>query len=398
MSEIFKRKVLNKIEPFLNTNDILLFYGARQVGKTTLMRYIQQQWFAHNSVFFDLEKASNLEIANKDPDLFVDYLKVYYGWDMKSKLVVFIDEIQYLSRPTKFLKYLYDNYKNLKLIVSWSSSLEIRGKLEDSLVGRLIKFEIYPLDFEEFLIFNKKDNLAAIIWKEVKFESINQELKFRYELYIKYGWYPKVVLAQGENIKKIYLLQIVQTYIQKDIKDIGKIRQIEKFNKFLIVLAWNVGGLVNMSELANTVDVSIPTLEDRLLILQNTFVIKFVKPFANNPKKEISKMPKLYFVDTGLKNAILDNWMIDGNSFENSFFQHILASGKAQKINFWRTKDKKEIDFILDGKPYEVKLHYNGKKLSALDLFEKLYGTKWAVISFQKKLNPKYEVLYPWEV
>ena len=163
MSEIFKRKILDKIEPFLSTRDILLFYGARQVGKTTLMKYIQQHWFAHNSVFFDLEKPSNLEIADKDPDLFVDYLKVYNGWDMKSNLVVFVDEIQYLSRPTKFLKYLYDHYENLKLIVSGSSSLEIRGKLEDSLVGRLVKFEIYPLDFEEFLIFNQKNNLAALL-------------------------------------------------------------------------------------------------------------------------------------------------------------------------------------------------------------------------------------------
>ena len=139
---MFDRIVLKKILPFLATNDILLFYGARQVGKTTLMRLIQQKHITEQSLFFDLENPDYLDLLDKSPELFVAYLKSYHAWIENRRIVVFIDEIQYLTNPTNFLKYIYDNYPNIKLIVSGSSTLEIRGKLKDSLVGRLMKFEI----------------------------------------------------------------------------------------------------------------------------------------------------------------------------------------------------------------------------------------------------------------
>ena len=141
---MIERGIITKIKPFLETNDILLFYGARQVGKTTLMKIIQERHLTKKSFFFDLENKAYLELCNQNPDIFLKYLESYFGWDGQEEIVLFIDEIQYLDSPTNFLKYLYDNYPMLKLIVSGSSTLEIRGKLGDSLVGRLIKFEIFP--------------------------------------------------------------------------------------------------------------------------------------------------------------------------------------------------------------------------------------------------------------
>ena len=120
------RKILSKINVFLETNDILLFYGARQVGKTSLMKIIQSDYIKTKSYFFDLENPDYLDLLNKNPDLFIKYLKSYHAWQESEKIVVFIDEIQYLANPTNFLKYLYDNYANIKLIVSGSSTLEIR--------------------------------------------------------------------------------------------------------------------------------------------------------------------------------------------------------------------------------------------------------------------------------
>lgn len=131
---MFERKILERIRPFLDTNDILLFYGARQVGKTSLMKIIQADYTQTKSHFFDLENTEYLDLLNKNPDIFIEYLKSYHSWDGKEKLVVFIDEVQYLSNPTNFLKYIYDNFNSIKLMVSGSSTLEIRGKLKDSLV------------------------------------------------------------------------------------------------------------------------------------------------------------------------------------------------------------------------------------------------------------------------
>ena len=126
---MLKRKVLEKIRIFLETDDILLFYGARQVGKTSLMRIIQDEYTQVKSYFFDLENPEYLNLLDKNPELFIEYLKSYYAWQESEKITVFIDEVQYLANPTNFLKYIHDNYSSIKLIVSGSSTLEIRGKL-----------------------------------------------------------------------------------------------------------------------------------------------------------------------------------------------------------------------------------------------------------------------------
>ncbi len=335
---------------------------------------------------------------NKDPDIFIKYLKSYYSWEENKKIIIFIDEIQYLKNPKSFLKYIYDNYKNIKFIVSGSSTLEIRWKLKDSLVGRMIKFDIYPLSFEEFLIFNNKENLANLIWKKIDLEIINEELKFYYEMFFKFWSYPKIVLSNNEIVKKEYLKQIYNTYIQKDIKDIWKIREIEKFNKLLRVLANNSGKLFNISEISNTINVTVKTLNEWIFLLENTFVIKIITPFSTNLKGEIKKMPKIFFIDNWIKNFIENNYDLQWDSFENSFFNYINNAYKAEKINFYRTQDKKEIDFILDGNPYELKLNYNGKKLIALNYFKEKYNKKWNIVTLNKKQNPEYNILYPWEV
>jgi uncharacterized protein len=395
---MFDRIVLKKIKPFLSTHDILLFYGARQVGKTTLMKLIQQKYIEGRSLFLDLENPGYLDLLDKNPELFIAWLKSYHAWTENQRIVIFIDEIQYLSNPTNLLKYIYDNYLNIKLIVSGSSTLEIRGKLKDSLVGRLMKFEIYPLSFEEFLRFKGKDNLANIIGKPVEFEMVNNELRFYYEEFTMYGSYPKVVLANDAELKKAYLKQIHESYIQKDIKDIGKIREVEKFNRMVRILAGQTGKLLNITELSRTAGVTINTLNEWLFLLENTFVVKLIRPFSGNIRNELSKMPKLYFIDSGLKNSIENSFEMSGNSFENSFFAYINHGYKSEKLNFYRTQDKKEIDFIIDGVPFELKIAYHGSKLTALDFFKENYHQKGNVVTLHKQVNDSYHVRYPWEI
>lgn len=392
------RQVLDKIAPFIKTNDILLFYGARQVGKTTLMKIIQEKYIETDSAFFDLENPDYLKLINQGPELFINYLKSYYAWHKDKKITIFIDEVQYLNNPTNILKYIYDNYPNIKLIVSGSSTLEIRNKLMDSLVGRILKFEIFPLSFYEFLVFKNKENLAILTGKNTDIELINKEIKFFYEEFMLFGAYPKVVLAKNIEIKKTYLNQIYNTYIQKDIKDIGKIREVEKFNKFVKFLASQSGNLLNISELSRTIGVAINTVNDWLLLLENTFVIKLITPYYSNIRNELTKMPKLYFIDTGLQNIIINSFDKNGSLFENSFFSYINNAYKADKLNFYRTQDQKEIDFIIDGNPYEIKLSYSGKRLTALENFQKHYNKEGKIVCLNKNSNEAYKQYFPWEI
>lgn len=391
---MFERQVLTQITPFLSTHDIVLLYGARQVGKTTLMKIIQEKYISQPFFSFDLEEEGDLEALNQSPKLFIDYLKTYKARDGKQNIVIFIDEIQYLDNPTSLLKYIYDHYEMIKFIISGSSTLEIRGKLKDSLAGRMMKFEIFPLSFEEFLIFKGKENLANLIGKPVALKSVNDELSFYYKEFLLFGGYPKVVLTDWEEVKKAYLQQLYDTYIQKDIKDIGKIGDIEKFNNLLKLLAEQAGNLVNISELSSIIGINMPTLKERLFLLENTFVIKLIKPFSKNIRWELAKMPKVYFIDNWLRNCCEKKFEITGNGFENSFFAYINNGYKADEIRFYRTKDKQEVDFVLDGKPYELKLKYTGKRLSALGLFQERYGQQGEVVSLEKSEGAKC----PWEV
>lgn len=221
------------------------------------MKYLQTEYFPDNSLFFDLEEEEHLKIfSQKSQEKFIEYLKAFHDRTPDQKMTIFIDEVQYLDNPTGFLKYLHDHYEHLKFIVSGSSTLEIRNKMKDSMVGRLMRFDIFPLSFEEFLVFRGKENLVKFIGAGVALSSVNQsiideDLKMLYEEFITFGAYPKVILSHNILEKKAYLKQIFETYIQKDIKDIGKIREVEHFNTLVKMLAEQAGNLVNITELSN---------------------------------------------------------------------------------------------------------------------------------------------------
>jgi uncharacterized protein len=159
-----------------------------------------------------------------------------------------------------------------------------------------------------------------------------------------------------------------------------------------------VGSLINFSEIANTVNIAVATLNEWIFLLENTFVIRVVRPYSTNLRGELTKMPKIFFIDNGIRNSIIDDFELSGPLLENGFFNQINHARQIQDIRFYRTQDKKEIDFILDTLPYELKLAYNGKNLSALDYFSLKYQKSGTVVTLAKKLNTRYRILYPWEV
>ena len=385
---IYKRRIVDKIIDYLKSKEVIVIYGARQVGKTFLLKYLIKNHLK-NVFYFDLELPNLLELCNQGAESVFKYL-IQKGADEKQRVFLVIDEIQYMEDPSKFLKIMHDNYPNIKLLVSGSSTFEIKKKFKESLVGRTVNFELYPLSFEEFLIFKGKNYKL----NKENTKAVNDELVALAEEYIKFGGYPKIVLEKSEEKKQTYLAQIINTYVRKDIRDIGNIRNISAFNKLVEVIASQSGQLLNALEISNTLKINRETVLEYLDLLENTFMIKRITPFHKNLRSELSKNPKVFFLDTGMMHLL---WLkefpkvILGNTFETFVFLELMKAGK--KINFWRTTNKQEVDFIIKDKElYAIKVKYNFQNLDnrSLKSFSESYKCKTVTIGLKGEKNGKY--------
>jgi predicted AAA+ superfamily ATPase len=406
--KLFKRQVVDEISRYLPTNDIIVLHGARQVGKTSIMYYLQNllQEKGKTTFFIDLEDSRYVSVLIAGPQEFIKLL-AEEGADPalfrknRQKLYVFIDEIQYLAAPSSFLKLVGDHHREIKLIVSGSSSFEIKKKFTDSLAGRTVNFEIYPLSFVEFLTFNRYPFHPSGAYTPKKTE----ELKTLFEKFVLYGGYPKIALTSDKKMKEKYLQQIIDTYVKKDIRDLAEIKETHKFNRLLEALAAQSGQLLNVIELANTCNLAKQTVETYLFLLEQTYIIKLVRPFSKNLRSELSKTPKIFFYDSGLMQML---WLkelpkeILGPVFETGIFAELAKKYGVDKISYWRTIDKKEIDFILRTKsgilPIEVKINLINTRTAALRYFSEKYKTRqFKLVGLRGQAKHNLHA-YPWEL
>lgn len=365
---LYKRQVVDQIIRYLDTGDIIVIHGARQVGKTSILMYLQQQLREQNEqyLYIDLEDSRYVSLLDRGVDEFVNYLRGE-GYDLPDyaqtgkRLFVLIDEIQYLAEPSSFMKLIADHHRYLKLIVSGSSSFEMKSKFKDSLVGRTVNFEIYPLSFREVLTFKGIPFIPEVPPTEIKI----RELQALYLEYVLYGGYPKIVLTPELDRKEKYLQQIIDTYVRKDIRDLAKINDVNRFNRLLEMLASQSGNLLNINELCNSCDLARQTVERYLFLLEQTYILRLVRPFSRNLRTEITKTPKVYFYDTGLMQMLwlkrLQTEMI-GSVFETSLYTELIKQMSVEEVSYWRTADKQEIDFVIRRPqgplPIEVKSHF----------------------------------------
>ncbi len=325
--------------------------------------------------YFNLENPDYLNAFNRHPfDLF------RYLPNLKSKHYVFIDEIQYLKDPSRFLKLLFDEKRQwIKIIASGSSSFYIDARFKDSLAGRKFLFEVYPLDFEEFLEFNEEKGL--IKEAEGGNEHYRKKLKKYWNSYCRFGGYPRVALAgSDEDFKKVMVEEIITSYIKKDIKEAG-IKNDSKYFSLLKIFAQQTGGMVNVSELSNTLNLNINTVNDYLYAMEKSYHLAFVRPFFKNYRKEFTKMPKVYFFDQGPRNFLVNRLEAEderknkGAWLENLFFSEMVKQkGGSGFVKHWRTQDKKEVDFIIEGKrAYEIKANRKKSDFKKYRIFQELY-------------------------
>jgi len=408
--EFIDRKVFHNILRFLGYKEAIIIYGARQVGKTTIMKMIINHLKNNNipeeAIFYlDLEDLDLLQLCEEGIDSIIKYIEARTSY--KKKIYIFIDEIQYLNNPANFIKIMVDNYSDrFKIILSGSSVLGIKSKIKQSLVGRIVTFEVFCLDFEEFLRFKGiKYNLLS-----VEDDKTRKELIKLFKEFVIFGGYPRSTLIHIIEDKKYYLKELVQTYIKKDIKDIGNVGNIMKFNNLLRILASQTGNLLNIDEISSSVKIAKETVYHYLALLEGTYIARRLPPFFRNVRSELTKMPKIYFEDNGILNYLRYNDIIetiDGQAFENCIYTEFQKIAGFNNLKYWRTQAKQEIDFIVEKKgklfAFETKMAYSGKKVSGLKYFSKKYSNSkiFAIVLKQTKSSEQQKnisVIYPWEI
>ncbi|MEK7128202.1 MAG: ATP-binding protein [Patescibacteria group bacterium] len=309
---------------------ILVLYGARQVGKTTLIKLIMKKFWKPLYLQGDDPKESILLEHRSAKEL----SDIVSGYD-----IVVIDEAQRIKDIGITLKLIADNIKDVKVIATGSSSFELANKLSEPLTGRNRKFHLYPLSIKELVL---------------AYDAYDVQKKL--EEYLTFGSYPEIVNSGSREEKITLIKELAGDYLFKDLFLFGDIRNSFAFEKLVKLLALRVGSEISYAELAKEVGISRNTIYAYISLLEQAFIIFRLTPMYTNKTKEINKNHKIYFYDVGIRNAVIGNTdPIDirpdkGAIFENFFIAEKIKeraySGRDSSIHFWRNRQGSEIDFI----------------------------------------------------
>lgn len=358
-----RRTVLEEVRRDLRREEIAFLAGPRQAGKTTIMKIIQDELLATG------EKTLFLSLDNEyDRAYFISQQSLLKKVELElggGPGFVFIDEIQRLEDAGIFLKGIQDMGLPYKFIVSGSGSVDLKAKIKESMLGRKRIYEVVPLSLLEFANFKTgyryADHLPDFFALE-KGRSADLLLE-----YLNYGGYPRVALETESREKLRVMDEIYQGYISKDIAYLLHVEKIEAYGQLMKTLADQAGKIINYSELAATLGLSLPTVKNYCWYAEETYILRRITPFFRNIRSEISKSPSVYFSDLGFRNyalGVLGNLQRAddlGFAFQNLVYLIIREKVRwsGAQIHFWRTKSKTEIDFVIDtGRsviPVEVK-------------------------------------------
>ena len=362
-----------------------MILGARQVGKTTLVKHILEG--KENAFFnFDISYDSDrfFSIAKLPP---LDAMKA-----LNNPSFIIIDEAQRFSETSRVVKGWLDFGVDVKIILLGSSSFQLLHQTSESLTGRNEKIFLSPLLFKEII--------SSQSWYTELFTPAQIEENFKNQISeilmqsVIYGSYPEVVTSPN---KDILLFDVVSDYLLKDVLQIGTVNNIEILKKLLNLLAYQIGGEVSINEIANNLNITRATAEKYIDLLEETFVIFRLPAFSNNQRKEITKSKKIYFWDNGIRNALIKEFSMSsmrsdiGALWENwvvsEFAKKNMLDGQPRKIFFWRNRDGSEVDLIVKEnekiEAFEIKWKNQKIKNRA---FENMYNIKVKLLSSEKPL------------
>jgi len=359
---MIRREIQDSIESKLFKGKLIIIYGARRVGKTTLIKNIGEK-FENRSFYLNCDEP---DIRGLLTDATSTQLKNLAG----QKKLILIDEAQRVKNIGITLKLFVDQIKDVQVIATGSSAFELSNVINEPLTGRKYEYHLFPISMRELS--------SYFGWLEA-----NRLLEER----IIFGMYPEIILDPGE--KKLLLKEITRSYLFKDILSYEGIRKPEILEKLLIALAAQIGSEVSYNELANTVGIDKDTITKYIDILEKAFIVFRLTPFSKNLRTEITKMRKIYFCDTGVRNALISNFnSLESRNDKGALWENFMISEKLKmnqalgidiKSFFWRTSQQQEIDYIedIDGNLHTYEFTFNEKKKKQISkTFLNAYKTK----------------------
>lgn len=365
------RQIEPKIVENLFKGDVIIVYGARQVGKTTLVRKIIENQADLSTKYLNCDEG-DVQKAFAEAGTSTS-LKRIIG---DAKLVV-LDEAQRIRNVGLKLKLLVDNFPSQQIIATGSSSFDLSNEVKEPLTGRSREFWLYPLTSSE--MYPLGDNL---------------EFLRNLETLLIYGSYPKVFESISYDDKKIQIQKIVSNYLYKDVLKFQSLKNAEIVRKLLEALALQIGNEVSYNELSGLLQISRQTIENYVEILEKAFVIFKITPYSKNLRKEIGKLRKIYFYDLGVRNALIDslkplslrndigalweNFVVAEFKKRNNFIANM------KNLYFWRTYDGQEVDLVeeKEGKLYGYEIKWNrARKVAPKAWVQNYKEASWKIIT-----------------
>ncbi len=352
------RIIKPKIEEKFFKGKVIIIYGARQVGKTTLIKDFQNK-YKEESLYLNCDEP---DIKATLTDKTSTELKAFFG----NKKLILLDEAQNIINIGQTLKLIVDNFSDMQIVATGSSSFELSNKIIEPLTGRKYEFYLYPFSFEEL---------------SNKYSSIEQMRLL--ENRIIFGMYPEVIM--GDDPQSETLQSIARSYLYKDVLKFQNIKNPEMLDKLLQALALQLGNEVSYNELADLIGINKDTVMNYIQLLEKAFIIFRLNPFSRNLRNELKKLRKIYFYDTGIRNIIINNLNpLNLRSDVGALWENFIISERlkflknhniSKNTSFWRTRQQQEIDSLEDGagklEGYQFK--WNKNKINIPEKFLEAY-------------------------
>ncbi|MEZ4826450.1 MAG: ATP-binding protein [Bacteroidia bacterium] len=319
------------VEEIQNSRKIIILFGPRQVGKTTLAKETLKNLNLKSlHINADLERYANI-LGSRDLE---KMLSLVDGFEL-----LFIDEAQRIPDIGINLKILHDHLPQLKILVTGSSAFDLANKTKEALTGRTLTYTLYPIAVKELREWMNPIDIQAQL-----------------ESYLVYGMYPEIISLKNNQRKTRYLRELVSSYLYRDILELSSIKHADKLTDLLKLIAFQIGSEVSLNELGKQLGMAKETVESYLDLLEKSFVIFRMRGFSRNLRKEVNKMSKYYFYDLGVRNTVIENFnSLDLRNDRGQLWENFLMAERRKKLAyvfedanryFWRTYTQQEIDYI----------------------------------------------------
>ena len=363
------QKQIENLKNLIAPGKVAVIYGARRVGKTTLLKKFLEDKSTSDFLFVNGDDIVSRQYLESQS---IEKLRDFVG----AASFLIVDEAQYVEKIGLNLKLIIDHIPNIKVIATGSSSFELARDFGEPLTGRKFVLKLFPLAQIEISQIEKRHETLANL-----------------EARLLFGSYPEVVTTRDNQQREAYLRELISSYLFKDILALEGIRYSNKLSRLLQLLAFQIGKQVSLTELGRQLSMSKNTIERYLDLLEKVFVIFRLSGFSRNLRKEISKSNRFFFYDNGIRNALIGNFNPleirndVGQLWENYIISERLKRQEylreAASSYFWRTYDKKEIDFVEErqGKLFGYEIKWTKTRAKAPKDWQKNYpGAEFEMI------------------